>query len=155
VDFLHYHYDLICVFAKRFTLGRKRHFYWDSAVLSWSSRREAGQACHAVPGSAASNQQGDYQMRNIFLALCLSLSALFTLPAMAEPVETSMVSVNINEASAAEMAEVLQGVGESKAQAIVDYREENGTFGAVEDLTQVKGIGPSTLKNNEARIALE
>ncbi|WP_339842904.1 ComEA family DNA-binding protein [uncultured Halopseudomonas sp.] len=94
-------------------------------------------------------------MRNIFLALCLSLSALFTLPAMAEPLETSMVSVNINEASAAEMAEVLQGVGESKAQAIVDYREENGTFGAVEDLTQVKGIGPSTLKNNEARIALE
>lgn len=94
-------------------------------------------------------------MKNIFLALCLSLSALLTLPAMAEPAETSMVSVNINQASAAEMAEVLQGVGESKAQAIVDYREENGSFAAVEDLAQVNGIGPSTIQKNEARIALE
>ncbi|MBL4834831.1 MAG: ComEA family DNA-binding protein [Pseudomonas sp.] len=91
-------------------------------------------------------------MKTIFLALCLSISTLLALPAMAE---TAMVSVNVNEASAAEMAEVLQGVGEAKAQAIVDYREENGAFGSVEDLAQVKGIGPSTIENNQARIALE
>lgn len=91
-------------------------------------------------------------MKTIFLALCLSLSALMTLPAMAE---STLVSVNINDASAAEMAEVLQGVGEAKAQAIVDYREENGAFGSVEELSQVKGIGPSTIEKNEARIALE
>ena len=91
-------------------------------------------------------------MKTIFLALCLSISTLLALPAMAE---TAMVSVNVNEASAAEMAEVLQGVGEAKAQAIVDYREENGAFGSVEDLGQVKGIGPSTIENNQARIALE
>ena len=47
-------------------------------------------------------------MKTIFLALCLSISTLLALPAMAE---TAMVSVNVNEASAAEMAEVLQGVG--------------------------------------------
>lgn len=94
-------------------------------------------------------------MKNIILALCLSVSALLTLPAVAQSADAAMVSVNVNEASAAEMSEVLQGVGEAKAQAIVDYREENGAFGAVEDLAQVKGIGPSTIKKNEARIALE
>lgn len=94
-------------------------------------------------------------MKKIVLALCLSISALLTLPTMAQTADAPMVSVNINEASAEEISEVLNGIGEAKAQAIVDYREENGTFGAVEDLAQVKGIGPSTIQKNEARIALE
>lgn len=94
-------------------------------------------------------------MKKIILALCLSVSTLLTLPAMAETADAPMVSVNVNQASAAEISEVLQGVGDAKAQAIVAYREENGAFGSVEDLAQVKGIGPSTLQNNQARIALE
>ncbi len=94
-------------------------------------------------------------MKKLFLALCLSISALLAVPAMAQNADAPLVSVNINEASAEEISEVLNGVGEAKAQAIVDYREENGTFGAVEDLAQVKGIGPSTIQKNEARIALE
>ncbi len=94
-------------------------------------------------------------MKKIILALCLSVSALLAMPLMAAPTEAPMVSVNVNQASAAEIAEVLQGVGESKAQAIVDYREENGAFSSVDDIAQVKGIGPSTLQNNQARIVLE
>tara|TARA_R110000796_G_scaffold74194_5_gene166671 strand:+ start:5081 stop:5329 length:249 start_codon:yes stop_codon:yes gene_type:complete len=66
-----------------------------------------------------------------------------------------LVSVNINTASADEIAEVMQGVGAAKAQAIVDYREQNGAFTSVEGLTAVKGIGPSTLANNSDRIELE
>jgi competence protein ComEA len=49
----------------------------------------------------------------------------------------------------------MQGVGAAKAQAIVDYREQNGAFTSVEGLTAVKGIGPSTLANNSDRIELE
>ncbi|MFN3578997.1 MAG: ComEA family DNA-binding protein [Pseudomonas sp.] len=94
-------------------------------------------------------------MKHLFLALCLSLSALFTLSATADTSEAPLVSVNINAASAAEIAEVLTGVGEAKAQAIVEYRDENGPFGSVEEVTQVRGIGPSTLANNEGRISLE
>jgi len=66
-----------------------------------------------------------------------------------------LVSVNINTASADDIAEVMQGVGAAKAQAIVDYREQNGAFTSVEGLTAVKGIGPSTLANNSDRIELE
>lgn len=48
--------------------------------------------------------------------------------------------VNINTASVAEL-EALPGIGPSKAEAIVKYREENGNFKIVEDLKNVKGIG--------------
>ena len=94
-------------------------------------------------------------MKKFFLALCLSLSTLFALPVLAEVGEQALVTVNINAASAAEIAEVLNGVGESKAQAIVQYRDEHGPFESVEDITQVRGIGESTLANNADRIVLE
>jgi competence protein ComEA len=48
--------------------------------------------------------------------------------------------VNINTASAAELAE-LKGIGDAKAKLIIEYREKNGPFKSVDDLRQVKGIG--------------
>ena len=49
---------------------------------------------------------------------------------------------NINRASVTEL-DALPGVGQSTAQAIVDYRSANGPFGSPEDLLNVKGIGPA------------
>lgn len=57
-------------------------------------------------------------------------------------------SVNINQASAEVLAEQLTGVGEVKAERIVDYREAKGAFEDAQSLTQVKGIGPKTVANN-------
>lgn len=50
--------------------------------------------------------------------------------------------VNINTASKEELM-TLTGIGESKADSIVKYRQENGNFSAIEDLTNVSGIGES------------
>jgi competence protein ComEA len=54
--------------------------------------------------------------------------------------------INVNTASATEL-EALPGVGEVIAQAIVDYRTENGPFASVDQLLDVSGIGDATLEN--------
>lgn len=47
--------------------------------------------------------------------------------------------VNINSATVSELTSV-SGIGESRAQAIVAYREKNGSFGSIEDIKKVDGI---------------
>ena len=63
--------------------------------------------------------------------------------------------VNINTATAEQIAENLQGIGIKKAQAIIQYRELNGKFDSAEDLLNVKGIGESTLRNNQDNLLFE
>ena len=64
-------------------------------------------------------------------------------------------TVNINQADAATLADVLVGVGMSKAQAIVAYREENGKFFSAEELTAVRGIGEATIAKNSSKIVVK
>jgi len=63
--------------------------------------------------------------------------------------------VNVNAASAEEIAESLKGVGLSKAEAIVDYRNENGEFKHIDELVNVKGIGIRTVDINREYILLD
>lgn len=63
--------------------------------------------------------------------------------------------VDINTADAATIAKELQGIGLSKAQAIVAYREKNGSFKSAEELRKIKGIGAKTLERNRANIRME
>ncbi|OBT16030.1 transporter [Vibrio sp. UCD-FRSSP16_10] len=64
------------------------------------------------------------------------------------------IEVNINTASTDELATLLLGVGETKAQQIVAYREVHGAFKHADDLQQVKGIGQATVDKNRSRIRL-
>jgi len=75
------------------------------------------------------------------------LGLLFTQVVYAAP-----DSVNVNTADAELIAEVLDGVGMRRAQAIVDYREDNGAFADAYDLANVKGIGDRTVELNEDKI---
>ena len=81
-------------------------------------------------------------------ALFLSLVLLSPFGALATD------SVNINKANAETLAANLDGVGLQKAQAIVAYREQQGAFTSVDEITAVRGIGPSTLEKNRSKLVV-
>jgi competence protein ComEA len=62
--------------------------------------------------------------------------------------------VNVNTASAEEIAASLKGIGPSKARLIVEYREANGSFMHADELVNVKGIGIKTIDQNRGMILL-
>ena len=61
--------------------------------------------------------------------------------------------VNINTASATEL-DAIPYIGEVKAKAIVDYRNAHGPFQSVQELVNVKGIGPATLNKIKDKITI-
>ena len=67
---------------------------------------------------------------------------------------TSGDVIHINTATLEEL-ESLKGIGAVKAQAILDYRNEYGTFLSPEELLQVDGIGPATLEDILPYITVE
>jgi competence protein ComEA len=58
---------------------------------------------------------------------------------------TSNGKIDFNSAGA-KLLETLPGIGEVRAQAIIQYREQNGPFKRIEDLLAVPGIGPAILE---------
>src|SRR5699024_6862483 len=68
--------------------------------------------------------------------------------------ETSdKIVVNINTATKDELMR-LNGVGEKKAETIIEYREENGLFNKKEDLMNIPGIGQKTFENLQEHIEI-
>lgn len=63
-------------------------------------------------------------------------------------------TININRASEGELVS-LNGIGSSKAQAIILYREMFGDFKTVEALAKVKGIGAKTVEKNRGRLRIQ
>ncbi|MEL6300591.1 MAG: helix-hairpin-helix domain-containing protein [Pseudomonadota bacterium] len=84
------------------------------------------------------------KLRLIIAAVLVFCSSV----AFAEP-------VNVNSASAELIAENLEGVGITKARAIVAYRNANGPFATPEALAEVTGIGPRTIEANRHNIVVE
>ncbi len=60
--------------------------------------------------------------------------------------------VDINSADAATLDRVLDGVGPSKAEAIVSHRDKHGAFRSADELAEVKGIGLALVEANRDRI---
>ena len=72
------------------------------------------------------------------------LSILLLVPPLALATET----IDINTADKAALMTVIKGVGEKRAQAIIEYREKNGPFKSVDELAAVSGIGQSIVDAN-------
>ena len=62
--------------------------------------------------------------------------------------------VNINTATVEEL-KTLKGVGENKAEAIIEYRKKNGSFQTKEDLMKVRGIGKKLFESFQERIVTQ
>ena len=82
-------------------------------------------------------------MKKLILALfmCLVLAGV------------AAAAVNINTASKEELTSV-KGVGDKRAQEIIDYRKKNGDFKSVDDLEKVPGIGPGIMKQIRSQVSV-
>lgn len=87
-------------------------------------------------------------MRTLISTLILALALAAAAPAAAGP-------VNINTADAKTLAKELDGIGDSRAKAIIAYREKNGPFKTADDLKKVQGVGPAIVERNRAKIMVD
>jgi competence protein ComEA len=97
------------------------------------------------------------EIRSLRRALVLGSTAWALLvaaaPALAAETPPPSGVVNINTASVEEL-QLLPGVGEARARAIVDERKARGGFKSVDELLEVKGIGPSNLDKLRPHVVL-
>ena len=77
---------------------------------------------------------------------------LLPLAAAVLPLYAFAGPVDVNSADAETISEELKGVGLTKAQAIVEYREKHGPFRNADELALVKGIGERTVEMNRSEI---
>jgi competence protein ComEA len=64
----------------------------------------------------------------------------------------AVAAVTINTATKEELTSI-KGVGEKRAQEIIDYRTKNGPFKTVDDLQKVPGIGPGLMKQIRSQVS--
>lgn len=105
--------------------------------LSESSNQHNGQSYKPAP------------IAKLFRSLSIG-ALLFMFASMALAAEL----VNLNKANAAAIQQNLVGIGPIKAEAIIAYRKKNGNFSSVDDLQNVKGIGPALIKKNKRYLSL-
>ncbi len=88
--------------------------------------------------------------------LVINTHTSFYIPPVSETpttcVETVIDKVNINKATESELVNI--GFNANQAKALIKYREENGNFEAIDDITQVSGIGLSTFNKVKNKITI-
>jgi len=104
---------------------------------------------------AASPTSDRKHLSNYFSSIRLFVAAVafFAMAGVAN-VASAAEMVNLNKADAAAIQQSLIGIGPIKAEAIVAYRKKAGKFKSVDDLLNVKGIGPGLIKKNKRYLSL-
>lgn len=98
-----------------------------------------------------------YRMTLLALACLMPLAAFAAGAAPNAAARTprpTITIINLNTADAATLARDMDGIGATKARAIVDHRSAKGAFRSVDELALVKGIGSKTLERNRERLTV-
>lgn len=100
-----------------------------------------------------------YLLLPLFVGASFSLSAAPASESMANPVpvvatQQSITQLNLNTADALTLQTTLAGIGKTKAEAIVAYRESHGSFATVDELLEIKGIGKALLDRNRDKLTV-
>jgi competence protein ComEA len=106
-----------------------------------------------------------FMLKKAVLVLLMSSLPFLTNMAVADENQTvefgsnvlitnNKTSINLNTATENQLM-TLKGIGKKKAQAIIAYREEHNGFRQIEELDNVKGIGPKLLSANLNRLTLD
>ncbi|TDF85473.1 helix-hairpin-helix domain-containing protein, partial [Pseudomonas sp. H9] len=95
----------------------------------------------------------------LFTSISFSLSAApattpVTPPAPVVATQQTIPQLNLNTADALTLQSTLSGIGKTKAEAIVAYREEHGAFASVDELLEIKGIGNALLDRNRDKLTV-
>lgn len=85
---------------------------------------------------------------------CGGLITPLTVHAQEPPTAVQQALVNINTATVSELS-TLKGIGPIKAEAIVRFREEHGSFSSIDDIMAVRGIGEKTVAKNRTLVSVE
>ncbi len=88
-----------------------------------------------------------------FLAASILSGSVYAANKPAEEKKAVNIMVNINKASADEMA-ALPGIGEKTAKLIIEYRNKNGSFKKPEDIRKVKGVGEKLFEKIKGNITV-
>lgn len=100
-----------------------------------------------------------YLLLPLFASVSFSLSAApATTPATSPtPVVASQQAdtrLDLNSADANTLQSTLIGIGKTKAEAIVAYRQANGPFTSVDELLEIRGIGKALLDRNRDKLTV-
>ncbi len=98
--------------------------------------------------------KGEMCMKRSKKIVALLVIALFFVSIAPAAFSAEGNKVNINTASVEELI-TLDRIGQKYAERIIQYRETNGPFVTVEDITMVKGIGQKTLDANRDRMTVK
>lgn len=120
--------------------------------------------------AAAGGQTANADMKQVNLAKQLSDQQVIYIPAQGEQVPAGMAGgaatdvssaggtdddsiVNLNTATKDQLCQI-SGIGDKKADKILQYREQHGQFKSIDELTQVDGFGEKTVENIKGQLAV-